>query len=127
MGKWGGGCGFGGKTRSLFLDLVSFIYCETSMWKFIYSTNIEYLLLGEPTRVVKEFTEGLTREKEKVIHFLREERGQTHRVALAPKAGGLSLSLGFKGQGAGKRGWVHIYFGPELCQNWMCFYGVCFL
>ena len=47
-------------------------------------------------------------------------------MALAPKAGGLSLSLGFKGQGAGKRGWVHIYFGPELYQSWLCFYRMCF-
>lgn len=27
---------------------------------------------------------------------------------------GLSLLLSFKGQGAGTKGWVHIYFGPQL-------------
>ena len=46
-------------------------------------------LLGELTRVVKEFTEILAREERKVfIHFPREEKGQMHRVALAPKSGG---------------------------------------
>ena len=54
---------------------------------------------------MKEFTEILAREEKKVfIHFPREERGQTHRVASAPKGGGLSLLLGFTRQGAGKGG-----------------------
>ena len=62
-------------------------------------------MLGEPTQVVKEFTEILTREEKKVfIHFPREERGQMHRVASAPKCVGVSLLLGFKGQVAGKSG-----------------------
>ena len=82
---------------------------------------------GEQTRVVKEFTEVLTREEKKVfIHFPREEKGQTHRVALAPKGGGLSILLGFKGQGARKRGWVYIYFGLQLFPSWLCFYRMCF-
>ena len=76
---------------------------------------------------MKIFSEILTREEKKVfIHFPREERGQMHRVALDPKRGGLSLLLGFKGQGAGKKGWVHIYFGPQLYLSWLCFYRVCF-
>ena len=54
---------------------------------------------------MKEFTEILARREKRVfIYFPREERGQTHRVASAPKGGSLSLLLGFKGQGAGKGG-----------------------
>ena len=54
---------------------------------------------------MKEFTEVLRREEKKVfIHFPREERGQTQRVALTLKGGVLSLLLSFKGQDAGKGG-----------------------
>ena len=84
-------------------------------------------VLGEQMQVVKEFTEVLTREEKKAfIHFPREERGQTHRVASALKGGGLSLLTGFKGQSAGKSGWVHIYFGPQLCWGLLCFYRMWF-
>ena len=58
-----------------------------------------YYLLGEPTWVVKEFTEVWTREEMRVSHFPREERGQMHTVVLTPKGEGLSLLLSFKGQG----------------------------
>lgn len=85
------------------------------------------MILGEPTRVVKELTEILTGEEKLVfILFPREERGQKHRVALALKGGRLSLLLSLKGQDARKRGWVDIYSGTQLSPGWLCFYRMCF-
>ena len=58
-----------------------------------------YYMLGEPTYVVKEFTEVWTSKEMRVfIQFPREGRGQMHRVVLTPKCKGLSLLLSFKGQ-----------------------------
>ena len=57
------------------------------------------------------------RKKELFILFPKEERGQMHRVALTLKGEGFSFL--FKGQGAGKREWVHVYFGPWLYSGWL--------
>lgn len=62
-------------------------------------------------QVVKEFTKILIREKKRVFKFSFQGR-EGARAAL--KNEGLSLFLGFKGQGAGMKRWVHVYFGLQL-------------
>lgn len=65
-------------------------------------------------------------KKELFILFPKEERGQMHRVVLALKGEGFSFLLSVKGQGEGKRGWVHVYFGPQLYPGWLWLYRMWF-
>lgn len=66
------------------------------------------------------------RKKELFILFPKEERGQMHRVVLVLKGEGFSFLLSFKGQGEGKRGWIHVYFGPQLYPGWLRLYRMWF-
>ena len=64
-------------------------------------------------QVLKEFIGILARgEKRGFIHFPREERDETHRVAFALK-GGFESCIELQRAKCRKRGWVHLYFGPQ--------------
>ena len=63
---------------------------------------------------MKEFIEILAKEEKKVfIHFPREERGQTRRMALALEGWGFESFIGLQRARCRKRGWVYVYSGPQ--------------
>ena len=77
-------------------------------------------------QMMKSFTEALLREENRTfIHYSREQRGQIE-WSQPRRVGIWVFLLSFKGQGTGKRGWAHIYSGPQLYLGQLCFYRMWF-
>ena len=113
-----------------------FQFSFPSLWQLLTYTQSLWIclfwVLGEPTRLVKEFIEILTREEERVfIPFPREERARCTEWLLAPNGGGLSLLLSSKDK-VQERGGGFISFlvhsciwascASRGCGFWFCFF-----